>query len=939
MGANLVVRAELIALTDTFRSEIRAVQAENARMVRSLGRTNQHLGRFQDRLNRAGRSARAFAGAFIGFGIVNSVQSLGREFVTTANAMQQMQGRIQLVTRELGNSVEVSNELFRISQRTRTANETIANSFSRLAVAVGLTRDNYRDLLQVTEALSLTGAISGTGLQERQAVLTQVIQALASGELRGEELRSVREQDPRLTRLLTQIAEQNNSTLKAFAEQGRFTRELLVRELVAELQVLQKEFRLLPATVSQVFSRIRNQVNLAVVDLDAFFGVNQRILGVLREIETRLTPDNYVRFAIAIEHIRQNVLALINPIRVLLNWLNAFTTGINALELALYALPFLGLVRVITGSAGAVTRGFQLVRGQRRTLEKAREDIRLFQRENRRPILQRGEDRDAFNDRVSQYDTELSRLKEIENSARQARDEVERFISLGGQVDRVAGGLFLGSVGGYGLVQGARGINPLTEGLEDIQRRQEALTSLLPAINAHLAKRGEIYDDLAGKIRKFTEAERLAFERGEILRRMTDYNDRLAKFREEFALTYEAMIGLLRREASIQNELADVEGKLEAKERERRTAGQADRSRLAGEARELRRQLSELKASLSAVIAEQQKVLASPEFKSASLQAFEKLEEQAKQFGIRLRSVSGAVQDVTDKIETLDLRSRQLFRTPSRLHLLDLTQPGFFTNAQRGFLGPFQFSARRQFLNAIQSVAGDEEAWKRYRETIGTNLRERFLQAQRDAGINVEPDADFLRRLSDFNARRAGRETGSEIAERLQLERMDERREVVRSRLNELAARHNRLLAVTGNILTTVHTQIQGIVAGTTSWQEGLRNVVLQLSRLIAQYGVIEPLARRIAGGFDPQGAQAVTNLRNLSQGLLFNLVSPGGRTTVGEGLLTPGQSSINNSGNNTSITYNVVGTPGSIEMFRRGNSQFMTNVFRLIAENVPQTR
>lgn len=345
----LVVRAELEAITQSFRTEMLAARQQIDRLARGVGQTNRNFRTFQSRLNSAGRSLRGLAGAVIGFGIVNSIQALGREFVTTANAMQLMQGRIQLVTRELGNSIEVSNALFDISQRTRSANQTIANSFSRLAVAVNITAENYKDLLGVTEALALTGAISGTGTVERQNVLTQAIQALASGVLRGDELRTIRESDPRLTRLLTDIARQNDSTLKAFAEQGKFTRDLLVRELNRELQTLRTEFTRLPATVSQVFTRMRNTINLAIVDFDAFFGVNDRILGVLRNVESSLNPTNYVRLAIALHNIRENLLSIVNPLRVVLGWLTRFNVGVNTLSAALYGLPFLGLAKALTG--------------------------------------------------------------------------------------------------------------------------------------------------------------------------------------------------------------------------------------------------------------------------------------------------------------------------------------------------------------------------------------------------------------------------------------------------------------------------------------------------------------------------------------------------------------------------------------------------------------
>jgi len=89
-----------------------------------------------------------------------------------------------------------------IATQTTTSLESTANLYARISQAgkdLGVTQEQA---LEVTRAINQSIQISGGSAASADAAITQMIQALQSGVLRGEEFNSMMEQAPRLTTAL-----------------------------------------------------------------------------------------------------------------------------------------------------------------------------------------------------------------------------------------------------------------------------------------------------------------------------------------------------------------------------------------------------------------------------------------------------------------------------------------------------------------------------------------------------------------------------------------------------------------------------------------------------------------------------------------------------------------------------------------------------------------
>mgnify|MGYP006423036845 CR=1 FL=1 len=241
--------------------------------------------------NRANKTLALLRSALVIAGAVG----IARGFIQQADALQLIQNRIRIVTDGAKELNAVQSELFAISQRTRTSFEANANIFSRFARATGNLNLSFRELLELTEAVNQAAIISGATGQETRASLIQFSQGLASGELRGQELRSVLEQAPRLAEPIARATGKQAGELLSFARTAseEEIQEVLGAEKVFEairedFSRLEEEFGQVSITIGQSFTRLGNATQLFLGQFTQFTGLGQAVIGIVDGIRANL---------------------------------------------------------------------------------------------------------------------------------------------------------------------------------------------------------------------------------------------------------------------------------------------------------------------------------------------------------------------------------------------------------------------------------------------------------------------------------------------------------------------------------------------------------------------------------------------------------------------------------------------------------------------------
>lgn len=242
----------------------------NERGARTVSRSINDIENTATNASRGVELLRNALGALVAGGIVAQIGRYATQFT-------QLQNRIRVVTSSSAELNAVTDELFQISQRTRSSLESNADLFSRLSQATRELGVSQNDLLGFTESLNQAIIISGASSVEAQAGIIQLSQGLASGALRGDELRSVLEQLPAVADVIANSLGVTRGQLRELGTQGRITADVVLTAFEEAREELSDRFAQTILTLPQAFQVLENSAIRAFGELDAGLGITNAL--------------------------------------------------------------------------------------------------------------------------------------------------------------------------------------------------------------------------------------------------------------------------------------------------------------------------------------------------------------------------------------------------------------------------------------------------------------------------------------------------------------------------------------------------------------------------------------------------------------------------------------------------------------------------------------
>jgi len=236
----------------------------------ALTKTQAELKGIGTTLGQLRNQALALAGVNFGVGGLAQLISLADGYALTTS-------RLKLLSGETENFAAVQKEVFEIAQSTFTTYEQTASIYGNLAASTKEVGVSSKELLVVTKALNQSYLISGSTQQEAKASTLQLVQALASGQIRGQEFNSVAEQGRRILFALKDATGLTAGALRQFANEGKLTTDFFLKAFLPQAEKINEEFDTLPLTVGRALTQLQNE-------FERFVGEQNKELGITRDI-------------------------------------------------------------------------------------------------------------------------------------------------------------------------------------------------------------------------------------------------------------------------------------------------------------------------------------------------------------------------------------------------------------------------------------------------------------------------------------------------------------------------------------------------------------------------------------------------------------------------------------------------------------------------------
>ena len=259
------------------------ISANTAQFRKDIDKVDRRFRRFSSGMRREammfqGQMAALGATVATGFGVAE-VARAADEMVNLRNKM----GATFDTTREVANGML---DIKRIAKESRSELDSVGTLYQRIAISTKSLGTSQEDVAKVTQVVANSFLMSGTTASEAANSARQFAQGLASSVLRGDEFRSVSENNVVLTQMLADGLGMTVGQLRLFAQEGGLTAETIIPILTKGLDETNSAVAQMSLTLGQAKTLFRNAFVEMIDRLNQTFNLVPKVsqaIGVLAD--------------------------------------------------------------------------------------------------------------------------------------------------------------------------------------------------------------------------------------------------------------------------------------------------------------------------------------------------------------------------------------------------------------------------------------------------------------------------------------------------------------------------------------------------------------------------------------------------------------------------------------------------------------------------------
>ena len=293
---------------------------------------------------------------------VGSVMGV-KQIIGLSDTMSQTKARLDLMNDGLQSTKELQDRIFDSAQKSRGSYQDTADLVSKLGLNAKDAFENTAQIVDFAEQVNKQFVISGASAEETKNATLQLTQALSSGVLRGDELRSIFGQAPTLIQSIANYMGVPIGRIRDMAAEGQITAETVKNALLECADETNAKFASMPLTFSQLWTNFKNRA------MQAF----QPVLEKINELANNGRLEEYIgKIAEAmatVSDVIMNVITWVLDHQDIVKAafiglsvaIGAMTVAMWAFNIASYANPVIWIVLAIIAVIALLVAGIVLV--------------------------------------------------------------------------------------------------------------------------------------------------------------------------------------------------------------------------------------------------------------------------------------------------------------------------------------------------------------------------------------------------------------------------------------------------------------------------------------------------------------------------------------------------------------------------------------------------
>ena len=200
-----------------------------------------------------------------------------REIIRAGDTFVNVQNRMMALSGSAEKTADAMAHMKRIANESRSDFDAIGTLFTRLTIATQELGVSQNDIAKATQTVANTFVIAGAESSEAANSARQLAQGLASGALRGDELRSVMENNVILSNLLADGLGITIGQLRDFGKEGKLTAQAILPILINSVDETTKTVQEMDLTIGQSMTLLRTNFTTLIGEFENATGVLEKV--------------------------------------------------------------------------------------------------------------------------------------------------------------------------------------------------------------------------------------------------------------------------------------------------------------------------------------------------------------------------------------------------------------------------------------------------------------------------------------------------------------------------------------------------------------------------------------------------------------------------------------------------------------------------------------
>ena len=259
-----------------------------------------------------------------------------REIIRAGDTFVNVQNRMMALSGSAEKTADAMAHMKRIANESRSDFDAIGTLFTRLTIATQELGVSQNDIAKATQTVANTFVIAGAESSEAANSARQLAQGLASGALRGDELRSVMENNVILSNLLADGLGITIGQLRDFGKEGKLTAQAILPILINSVDETTKTVQNMDLTIGQSMTLLRTNFTTLIGEFENATEVFSKSANAVGILANNLEVLGGIVTVLAFTAIPK-LISMLNGLRIamLANPITAFAVGLTAVVAAI----------------------------------------------------------------------------------------------------------------------------------------------------------------------------------------------------------------------------------------------------------------------------------------------------------------------------------------------------------------------------------------------------------------------------------------------------------------------------------------------------------------------------------------------------------------------------------------------------------------------------